>query len=327
MGSLDDPILRSFHDQINEAINWSSRPDWQKVCAVLNGMAMPDMLDEIWRIKGTGRLDGLSYFVPQAEGVNIPRLRAAIGSQQDDPPGDFDALLRSLPPDQRFAIMSVRAANQAPDSLAPNLWPKYYWSTRSLPAPNSGAGNSGQAEGAGGGGSDDDAAHLAADIATALTANAPKGSNPATYTVTVVYRNLDAFKHKSQTSDTEVAVGHEPNISVQISPDPHNSAAYQAAITLINVHIKRNWGLIKPDVEISFGAQVGVTNPGAVVGGGVQAQIELHVTTKISVIATSSMGFGPKQQPGDPPDYGSYHDGNVSFTPLMIGIIGHWDPP
>jgi hypothetical protein len=328
MGFLDDPKLRELHDHVQHAIYWSSNPNWQKVCEILNGMWMPDMLDEIWRIKETGRLDQLAMFVPQATGVNVPRLRAAIGAQQDRPPGDFDALLRTLPPDQQFAIKSVRAVTQAPDPLSPTLWSKFYWSTRSIAPPGPGTGGStrsGDSRGKG----DDDAAHLAADIASALTANAPKGTNPATYTVTVVFRDLDALKLGK--GDTELAVLHEPNVSVQVSPDPHNQAAYQAAISIVNLHLKRNWGLLKPDIELSFGAQAGMTTPGPSPTAGVQAQLEVHVTTQISLVATSGLGFGPPIRPGDPPDRGAIHFGNrdfdVGFTPFMIGIVGHWDPP
>ncbi len=328
MGSLDDPKLRDLHDQVQQAIYWSSSPNWQRVCEILNGMWMPDMLDEVWRIKGTGRLDQLAVFAPQATGVNVTRLRAAIGAQQDQPPGDFDALLRTLPPDQQFAIKSVRAVTQAPDPLMPTVWSKFYWSTRLLAPPGSGSGGSTRSGDSTGKG-DDDAAHLAADIATALTANAPRGANPATYTVTVVFRNLDALKLGK--GDTELAVLHEPNVSVQISPDPNNQAVYQAAISIVNLHLKRNWGLLKPDIEISFGAQAGVITPGASPTAGAQAQLEVHVTTQISLVATSGLGFGAPIRPGDPPDHGAMHFGNrdfdVSFTPFMVGIVGHWDPP
>jgi hypothetical protein len=331
MGFLDNPRLMELHEQINQAIQWNSRPDWQKVCTVLNGMSMPDMLDELWRVKGTGWLNSLAQFVPNATGVNVNRLRAAIGATQDQPPGDFDALLRQLPSDQRFAIMSVRAVTQAPDPLTPTLWSKFYWSTRSLPAPGTvpPPGTSGSASSGSAGSGDDDAAHLAADIATALTANAPKGSNPTTYTVTVVFRNLDALKIGK--GNTELALLHEPNVSVQVSPDPNSPAAYQAAISIVNLHLKRNWGLLKPDVEISLGAQAGVTTPGPNPTAGLQAQVEVHVTTNISIVATSGLGFGPAIKPGDPPDRGATHFGNrdfdVGFTPFMIGIVGHWDPP
>jgi hypothetical protein len=302
MGSLEDPKLMDLHEQINQAIQWNSRPDWQKVCQVLNGMSMPDMLDELWRVKATGKLSGLAMFAPNATGVNVNRLRAAIGASQDVPPGDFDALLRQLPRDQQFAVMSVRAVTQGPDPLTPTLWSKYYWSTRSLLAPAAtGTATSGSA-----GSGDDDAAHLAADIAAALTANAPRGTNPTTYTVTVVFRNLDALKIGK--GDTELAILHEPNL-----------------------HVKRNWGLLKPDVEFSFGVQAGVTMPGTNPTAGLQAQVEVHVTTNISIVATSGIGFGPPIKPGDPADRGATHFGNrdfdVGFTPFMIGIVGHWDPP
>ena len=328
MGLPDDPNLKALHDQIWQAMYWNSNPDWQKVCVILNGMSMPDMLDELWRIKMTARLNALSMFVPQATGVNISRLRAAIGATQDQAPGDFGALLRALPADQQFAIKSVRARTQAPDSLAPTLWPKFYWSTRSLPAPDADDASDTKSSGAGAG-DDDDTPHLAADIASALTANAPRGANPATYQATVVFRNLDALKIGK--GDTELALLHEPNVSVQLSPDPNSPAAYQAAISLVNLHVKRNWGLLKPDVEFSFQAQAGVNAPAMTPNAGLQAQVEVHVTTQISLTAATGLGFGPGLKPGDPPDRGAMHFGNanvdVGFTPFMIGIVGHWDPP
>ena len=51
MGSLDDPKLRDFHDQIEKAINWSSNPDYQKVCLILNGLSMEDMLDDFCALR------------------------------------------------------------------------------------------------------------------------------------------------------------------------------------------------------------------------------------------------------------------------------------
>ena len=85
MGSLDDPKLRDFHDQIEKAIYWSSNPDYQKVCLILNGLSMEDMLDELWRIKATGHLGPLAQFPPRAKGVNNDRLRAAIGRSKTRP--------------------------------------------------------------------------------------------------------------------------------------------------------------------------------------------------------------------------------------------------
>lgn len=331
MGTLTDPKLNGLHDALQQAISWSSTPNWQKACEILNGMSMDDMLDELWRIKASGKLDGLAMFAPRADGVNINRLRAAIGATQDQAPGDFDALLRTLPPDQQRSVKSARAFNQAPDSLAPDLWPKFYWSVRTLPAPNTDGAN-GKSDDAKDdakkGDDDDNSRHAGLDVANAITANTPKGVNPTTYTLTLVYRNFDIKKFGDD--DTEVAVGHEPNVSVTVSPDPNSPAVYQAAISLVNVHIKRNYGLLKPDLEFSVGAGGGGA-AGAGFSGGLQAQVELHVTTKISMVASSGVTFGPPVKPGDPPDRGAAHYGNsnvdVAYTPFMIGIVGHWDPP
>jgi hypothetical protein len=327
VGTLTDPKLSGMHKAIQEAIFWSSKPNWQKVCEILNGMSMEDMLDELWRIKVTGRLGDLAIFVPLADGVNVSRLRAAIGATQDQGPGDFDTLLRALPLDQQRSVKSARLFNQAPDSLAPDLWPKWYWSVRTLPAPGADSGtDSGKDKDAKKG--DDDARGAGLDAATAIWASAPPGVNPSAYTLTLVYRNFDIKKIGK--GDTEVGIGHEPNIGVTISPDPNSPAVYQAAISLVNIHLKRNWGLLKPDVEFSLGVQ-GAAAPGAGVSGGVQAQMEVHVTTKISLVASSGVTFGPPVKPGDQPDRGSLHYGNrnvdVAYTPFFVGIIGHWDPP
>jgi hypothetical protein len=338
MGALDDPKLRDYHDQIQQALYWSSPPNFQKICEVLNGMSMQDMLDEAWRIKATGHLDALARFATSARGVNNDRLRAGIGAVQDQPPPDLDVLIQKLSPDQQRAIKSVRAATQAPALLNPEGWSRFYWQTRLLPiyvpppSPSSTDADDdagGKKGGDGGGEKDDDEAHLAADIATGLTANSPVGTNPMTYTVTAVYRNLNAFKFGND--DNELTIFHEPNASLQFSPDPNNPAAVQAAIGLFNLHLRRNWGLISPDVEFSLSAQGGVQLPSGAPNAGLQAQVELHVTTRISLTLSSSLGIGPPLRPDDPPDRGAFHFGDrsldMSFTPFAIGILGHWDPP
>jgi hypothetical protein len=335
MGSLDDPRLRDIHDQITQAIQWSSRPNFQRVAELLNGMSMDDMLDEIYRIKATGYLDQLASFAGNAQGVNNNRLRAALGAYQDNPPADMESLVNALPSDQQGAINRVRGVSTGPPTPSPTLWPGAYSKLRLLPtyvpppAPAKSDAKDDDSKGSGDskGDDDDDEAHLAADVASGLTANAPKGANSATYTVTAIYRNLDYKKYGNP--NNEVAILHEPNFSVQVSPDPGSPAAVQAAVTLINLHLKRNWGLVKPDIEASLAAQGGVSSTGAP-SGSAQAQVEVHVTTKISLTLSSSLGVGPPLKPGDPPDNGAFHFGNrnadLSFTPFSIGILGHWDP-
>jgi hypothetical protein len=330
MSSLDDPKLREAHDQIQQALNWSSPPNFQKVCEVLNGMSMDDMLDELWRIKSAGQLDRLAMFIPKATGVNNVRLRAAAGAEQDQPPPNLDALTAILPDDQQRAIKSVRAQTHAPDSLSPDTWSRFYWSTRLLPTyiPPPDAPTADKDDSAGGkSGDDDDSPHLGLDIGTALAAGAPAGTNRMTYTITAVYRDLNAFKFGDD--NTEIDLLHEPSISVQISPDPNSPAAYQASLSLINTHLKRNWGLVKPDLEFSLGGAVGMQGGSA--NAALQAQVEVHVTTKVSVVLGSSLGVGPGIKPGDTPDPGARHFGNsnvdLAFTPFTIGILGHWDPP
>jgi len=47
MGSLDDPKLWDYHNRLQMSLHQSSPPDWQTACQILNGMSMPDMLDEL----------------------------------------------------------------------------------------------------------------------------------------------------------------------------------------------------------------------------------------------------------------------------------------
>jgi hypothetical protein len=333
MGAYTDPKVRQSHDQIQQALYYSSRPDYQTVCVILNGMTMGDMLDELSRIKGTGHLDRLADFAKSATDVNNDRLRAAMGAVQDNPPSDLNILIAKLPADQQRAIKSVIASTQAPANINPQGYSRYYLQTRLLPtyvpppAPSTKTADGKPAASDDDDDDDDDEAHLAADIASAITANSPVGKSPATYTVTVVYRNLD-FRNFGNKANAG-AILHEPSVNLQISPDPNSQAAVTAAISLVNLHLKRHWGLIKPDIEVSLGAQAGVQN-GAPTGS-VQTQIEVHVTTRISITLSSSLGAGPPGKPGDAPDRGSYHFGDknvdMSFTPFSIGILGHWDPP
>ena len=43
---------------------------------------------------------------------------------------------------------------------------------------------------------------------------------------------------------------HEPNFQLTLSPDPNNAQVYQAALTLINLHFRRNKkGQLRPAWE------------------------------------------------------------------------------
>ena len=69
MGVSTIQNLPNTTDQIEKAFYWSSPPKYQKICEILNGMAMEDMLDELWRIKAMGKLDDLVQFIPRATEV------------------------------------------------------------------------------------------------------------------------------------------------------------------------------------------------------------------------------------------------------------------
>ena len=228
-----------------------------------------------------------------------------------------------------------------PTGWAPSC-PKYYWQIRLLPtyipppAPSA-SGGSAKGTGANAGKDDDnDEAHLAADLATALTANAPKGAqsgnlhrhgNLSEPRCLQVSRRQEDDPQYNKNKPNEVAILHEPNISVQISPDPNNQAAYQAAITLINVHMKRNWGLVKPDtrpVSRPGGVLIPRAQPPAQPPGSGSSRDHAGLGDRGSLA-----GFGPKPKPGDPPDLGAFHFAkdnlDMAFTPFTIGLLGHWD--
>ena len=336
MGSMNDPKISALHDQIQQAFYYSSKPNFAQIFNILNGMSMQDMLDELWR--QSSHIDDLAQAVMSATGVNVPRLRAAIGAFQDPPPGDWTALIQKLPSDQQTAIQNVKKSGGTPATpadMTPGTRPQYYDTIRTLPPLKITARMRPPAKGTASGGDDqckkdddDDQAKWGFDFAQGLTANAPPGVNPTTYGFTLIYRNFDILSGKNGHCD-EFAFFHEPNVTLNISPDPQNRATYQAAFSLFNAHIKRNWGLIQPDVEFSVSPQVTGPVQGGTPSGAVQAQAEIHVTGKVSITIGSSVGIGPKPNAGDTPDRGSIHlktglNADVSVTPITVGTLWHF---
>ena len=97
MGLLDDPKLMDRHEQIK-------RYSVEFKAGLAQSLPDPERHVDARHARRTlahqrnwpaGRPG--SVFAPNATGVNVNRLRAAIGATQDQPPGDFAALLRRLP--------------------------------------------------------------------------------------------------------------------------------------------------------------------------------------------------------------------------------------
>ena len=334
MGTMNDPKVKAAHDQIQQAFYYTSKPNFAQIFNILNGMSMQDMCDELYR--QSGRIGDLAQAVMSATGVNVPRLRAAIGAFQDPPPSDWNALIQKLPADQQQIIQKVKASSGIPNTptgITPGTHPQYYDTIRTLPplkitaratAPSAAKPGS-KDDKCPVDPSDDNAAKLAFDFATGLTANAPSGKNPTTYSFTLIYRNFDILSGKNGKCD-EFAFFHEPNVTLGISPDPQNRATYQAAFSLFNAHLKRNWGLISPDVEFSVSPQITGSVGGGAPSGTMQAQLELHVTGTVSITIGSSITVGPKS---DTPDRGSINLKNgpnvdISVIPIQAGTLWHF---
>lgn len=330
MGNISDPKVQASHDQIQQAYYYSSKPNFAQIFNILNGMSMQDMCDELYR--QSSHIEEFARAVTSASGVDVPRLRAAFGAYQDSPPPDWNALIQKLPADQQQIIRSVKSASSGPSipsGITPGTHPQYYGTIRTLPplritatapAPDGSKATSKDACA-----DDDDEAKAAFDFATGISASAPPGSNPTTYSFTLIYRNFDILSGKNGQCD-EFAFFHEPNVTLQISPDPRNRATYQAAFSLFNAHIKRNWGLLRPDLEFSLSPQVSVPGTGGAPTGALQAQVELHVTGTMSVTLGSVLQVGPRSNSPDPgsTSIGGNRSTDISVIPIQAGTLWHF---
>ncbi|MGN6531225.1 MAG: eCIS core domain-containing protein [Ginsengibacter sp.] len=171
---------------------------------------------------------------------------------------------------------------------------------------------------------DDDKPHLGIDFAKTISANPPMYLMPDTYSLSFVYRNLNA---KSWGSDDSDPLGldllHEPNFQLTLSPDPHNAQLYQAALTLINLHLRRNKNEF---IEIGLGLQGGMSRPLNLWNVGASLQVEYHITSRFSLTAASSISGTPHSDIS-PADYSSVslgtHGLDWSWSPIVVGMLWH----
>jgi hypothetical protein len=167
--------------------------------------------------------------------------------------------------------------------------------------------------------------HLGLDLASSVTANAPPGQSPTTYTVTLICRNCDLLSG-DDAATVAVDLIHEPNVQIQISPDPQNAQVYQAAVTLVNLHLRRHRREL---IEASLAAQAQIAQPTGTPSAGAQAQVELHVTTRFSLTASTSINVSPHSGSA-PSDRGSIPirtapGGDWTWAPFSLGVLVHFD--
>jgi outer membrane protein OmpA-like peptidoglycan-associated protein len=165
------------------------------------------------------------------------------------------------------------------------------------------------------------------DLATGVNANGPPGSSPNTYTVTAVWRNLN-LRAGNEHGAVALDLGHEPNLAVMLSPDPQNRAIYQAAVSVLNLHLRLHGDEL---IEASLAAQAALAQPSGTRTIGAQLQIELHLNTRFSLTLSSSVA-GTPHDPSAPPDRGSIPLGtrsglDWSWAPISAGFLIHFDPP
>ena len=166
--------------------------------------------------------------------------------------------------------------------------------------------------------------HLALDVGTGVTANAPTGTSPTTVSVSLVWRNANLHTFGGEHAPTALDLLHEPNFSLQLSPDPQNPQVYQAAVTILNWHLRRHGEDL---VEIGLSA-MGQVNAAGAPGAGLQLQTELHLTSRFSLTASTSLGVGP-HTPGPPTDRGSVPLGTTgpadwNWSPFNVGVVVHY---
>ncbi len=169
---------------------------------------------------------------------------------------------------------------------------------------------------------EDSTPHPALDASTGNTAMAPPGVSPTTYTVTIIWRNASLLAGPDGTA-IAVDVLKEPNFSVQFSPDLKNAQVYQAAVALVNLHLRWHGREL---IELSVSPTLQASSSGAL-SGGLQTQAEVHLTSRFSLIAQSTFGAAPHDDTGAV-DFGSVPLGtrrglDVTWTPL-IGTVIHF---
>ena len=175
---------------------------------------------------------------------------------------------------------------------------------------------------------DKDKAHLGIDFSKGISANPPLFPSPETYAFTLVYRNFDLKSFGDDDAPFGVDVGlHEPNFQLLLSPDPHNRAIYQAAFTLINLHFRRHK---REFIEVGLSPTATYSEPSGTLAGGAQVQVELHITSRFSLTASSAISAS-RHDDKAPIDYSSIPLGTAqgvdwNWNPVSVGMVWHFDP-
>ncbi|MGN6638399.1 MAG: hypothetical protein ACTHJ8_05770, partial [Mucilaginibacter sp.] len=156
-----------------------------------------------------------------------------------------------------------------------------------------------------------------------ISPNPPLALRPETYAFSLVYRGFDIHPGDDDAA-VSVDLGHEPNLQLTLSPDPHNAQIYQAAMTLINIHFKRHK---KEFIELGISPDFTYSEPSHTFSGGAQAQVELHVTSKFSITASTAIS-GTRHDATAAPDYssvpiGTSHGIDWSWSPISVGMLWH----
>jgi hypothetical protein len=113
-GDQPDDQNLPINTRITRAIQWSSTPNYQEVCRLLNGLSIGDMLRQLGNIKIMGRLDDLLRFLPGAQGVFTQRLLAAIYAVQGASGPRLEAALSVLPIDQQQELRQYAGSASQP---------------------------------------------------------------------------------------------------------------------------------------------------------------------------------------------------------------------
>ncbi len=168
-------------------------------------------------------------------------------------------------------------------------------------------------------------AHPGFDFSKSLSPNPPLFLNPETYAFSLVYRDFNIKSFGDDNAPFGIDLGHEPNMQLTLSPDPHNAQIYQAAFTLINLHFRRNKNEF---IEAGLGVGANYSSPSGTLSGQAQLQVEWHVTSNFSIIASSSISTS-KHDDKAPVDFSSVPLGTTkgydwSWSPVSVGVVWHF---
>jgi hypothetical protein len=142
-------------------------------------------------------------------------------------------------------------------------------------------------------------------------------------TITAVLRNFNLPKSGDA---SKIDFLHEPGVSIKIAPEEAPKPVVEAALAAFNLHLQRHGHDI---------VQLAVVPHGAIGGGhgphvGVEAEVDIHVSSTFSITAATALSASAPAKPGEQHDPGHVplaHGSTVdlNWSPFSVGILYQLD--